>query len=77
MGRGIVVQQEPIALCSKLWPHPGNAIRRSSDNLNIESTIDCLPFRNKFFINHTQFVKKCAQHDFDLGLFETKLFEPW
>jgi hypothetical protein len=34
MGRGIVVQQEPTALCSKLWPHLGNALQQSSDNLN-------------------------------------------
>jgi hypothetical protein len=54
MGRGIVMQQEPTALFSKLWPHPGNVPQQSSDNLNV----NCLPFRNKFFMNHTLFVKK-------------------
>jgi hypothetical protein len=77
MGRGIVVQQEPAALCSKLWPHPGNSLQQSSGNLTVESTIDCLPFRHKFFMNHTLFVKKCDQHVFDLGLLQTKLFGPW
>jgi hypothetical protein len=68
MGRGIVMQQEPTALCSKLWPHLGNVLQQSSSNLNIESTIDCLPFRYKFFMNHTLLVKKSDQHGFDLGL---------
>jgi hypothetical protein len=72
MRRGIVVQQEPTALCSKLWPHPGNALQKASDNLNVESTIDCLPFRHTFFINHTLFVKKCDQHGFDLGQLQRK-----
>jgi hypothetical protein len=58
MERGIVVQQEPTALCSKLWPHPGKALQQSSNNLNVESTIDFLSFRHKFFMNHTLFVKK-------------------
>jgi hypothetical protein len=77
MGRGIIVQQEPTALCSKLWPHPGNAPQQSSDNLNAERTIDCQPFRHKFLMNHTLFVKKCDQHGFDLGLLQMKLFGPW
>jgi hypothetical protein len=57
MGRGIVVQYEPSALCLKLWPHPGNALQLSSSNINVESAIDCLHFRHKFFKNHTLFVK--------------------
>jgi hypothetical protein len=52
IARGIVVQQEPTALCSKLWPHPRNALQQSSDNLNIGRTFDSLPFRHKFFMNH-------------------------
>jgi hypothetical protein len=64
MGRGIVVQQEPTALCSKLWPHPGNALQQSSNNLNVKSTIKYLLLRHKFFMNHTLFVKKCDQHGF-------------
>jgi hypothetical protein len=72
MGMGILVQQEPTALCSKLWPRPGNALQQSVDNVNVESTIDCLPFRHKFLINHRLFVKKCHQHDFDIGLLQTK-----
>jgi hypothetical protein len=51
MGRGIM-QQEPAALCSKLWPHPGNVIQQSSDN-NVESSIDCLPFRHKFLFEYS------------------------
>lgn len=62
--KGIVVQQEPTALCSKFWPRPGNAFQRSSDKINVESTIDCLPVRYKFFMNHTLFVKKCNQHGY-------------
>jgi hypothetical protein len=58
MERSIVVQQEEIAFCSKLWLHWGNAFQQSSDNLNIESTVDSLPFRHKFFMDHTLFVKK-------------------
>jgi hypothetical protein len=77
MGGGIVVQTEPAALCSKLWRHPGNALQQSSDNLDVESTIDSLPFRHKFFINHTLFVKKCDQHGFDLGLWQTTYFGLW
>jgi hypothetical protein len=71
------VQQEPTDLCSKLWPHPGNALQQSSDNLNVESTINFLPFRHKFFMNHTLFVKKYDQHGFDFGLLQTKLSGPW
>jgi hypothetical protein len=74
MERGIVAKQESTALCSKLWPHQGNALQQSSDNLNVESTIECLPFRH---MNHTLFVKKCDQHGFDLGLLQMKLFGPW
>jgi hypothetical protein len=77
MGKGIVVQQESTSPCSKLWPHPRNALQQSSDNLNVESTIGCLPFRHKFFMNHTLFVKKFDQHGFDLGLLQTKLFGLW
>jgi hypothetical protein len=76
-GRGIVVQEEPPAICSKLWPPPGNALQQSSDNRNREHTVDFLPFRHKFFMNRTLFVKKYDQHGFDLGLFQTKLFGPW
>jgi hypothetical protein len=74
--RGIVVQQEPTALCSKLLPHPGNALQQSSDHLNVQSTIDCLPFRHKLFMNHNLFLKKCDQHAFDLGLLQTKIVVP-
>jgi hypothetical protein len=77
MGRGIVVQQEPTALCSKLLPHPGNALQQSSDNLNLEGTIECLPFRHKFFMYHTLVLKKYDQHVFNLGLLQSKLFGPW
>jgi hypothetical protein len=73
MGRGIIVQQEPTALYSKLWPHPENGLQQSSDNLNVESTIDYLRFRYKFFMNHTLFVKKCDQQGFYFGLLQTKL----
>jgi hypothetical protein len=67
--RAIVVQQEPAALCSKLWPKLGN----SSDN--VESTIDCVPFRHRLFMNHNMFVKKCDQHGFDRRLLQMKHFE--
>jgi hypothetical protein len=77
MGRSIIVQQEPAALCSKLWPHPGNASQQSSDNLNSKRTVGCVPFRNKFFKNYTLFVKKYGQHGFDLGLSQTKVFGSW
>jgi hypothetical protein len=70
MERGIVVQQGQTALCSKLWPHPGSAPQQCSDNLNVESTIDSLPFRDKFFMNHSLFVKKCDQHGLILAFCE-------
>jgi hypothetical protein len=73
MGRGIVMQQESNALCSKLWPQPRNALIQSSDNLNVESTTDCVPFRHKFVINYNLFFKKLDQHGFDLGHLQTKL----
>jgi elongation factor P hydroxylase len=68
MGRGIVVQQEPSALCWNLWPHLGKALQQSSDNLNVENTIDSLPFRHNIFMNHNLFLKKCGHHGFGLGL---------
>jgi hypothetical protein len=71
MERGAIVQQEPSAFCSKLWPHSGNALQRSSDNLNVESTVDSLPFIHKLFMDHALFVKTC-DHGFDLGLLQTK-----
>jgi hypothetical protein len=74
MGRGIVVQQEPTALCSKLWPHPGKALQQSPDKFNVESTIDCLPFRHKFFMNHTLIVKQCDHYCFDFALSRMKFF---
>jgi hypothetical protein len=55
----------------------GNALQKSSDDLNVDSTIDCLPSRHKFFINHTLFVKKCDQRGSGLGFLQTKLFGPW
>jgi hypothetical protein len=75
-GRGIVVQQQPTDLCSKLFPHPVNAPQQSSDNFNIESTIDCLLFRHKFFMNHTLIAKRCDQHGLDLGILQMKHFWP-
>jgi hypothetical protein len=77
MERSIVVQQEPTALRPKWWPHPGNGLQQSSDNLKVESTVDCLSLRHKFFMKHILFVEKCDQHDFDLGLSQMKLFGPW
>jgi hypothetical protein len=74
MGRGSVVEQEPTALCSKLCPLPRSALQQSSNNLNVESTIDSLPFRHKFFMNHSLFVKKCDQYGVDLGLLQKKHF---
>jgi elongation factor P hydroxylase len=71
------VEQQPTALRWKLWPHLGNGLQQSSDNLNVESTTDCLPFRHKFFMNHTLFFKKCDHQGFDLGPLQTKLFGPW
>jgi hypothetical protein len=53
-----------------------SALNCGLDNLNAESTIDCLPFRHKLFMNHTLFVKKCDQHGFNLGLLQTKLLGP-
>jgi hypothetical protein len=52
------MQKEPAAVSSKLWPQPGNALQQSSDDLNVGSTIECLPFRHKFYMNHALFVKK-------------------
>jgi hypothetical protein len=53
MGKVIVVEQESNAtLCSKLWPNPGNELQQSSDDINVEITVDRLPFR------HTLFLKK-------------------
>jgi hypothetical protein len=76
MGRDIIVQKEQSALCSKLWPHSGNVLQRSSDNPNIENAIDSLPFRQKFFMDNPLFVKKkknknkkSDHHGFDLGLY--------
>jgi hypothetical protein len=77
MGRSIIVQQEPAALCPKLWPHPANAFQQYSDNLNVQNTIDSLPFRHRFFMNRTLFVKKYDQNGFDLVFLQTKLFGPW
>jgi hypothetical protein len=54
-----------------LWLQPGNAFQQSSDNLNLESNIDSLPFRHRFFMNHTMFVKKCDQRGFDAFANET------
>jgi hypothetical protein len=51
IGKGITVQEKPAALCSKSWPHPGNALQQSSENLNIERIVDPLPFWHKFFMN--------------------------
>jgi hypothetical protein len=78
MGRDIVVQQEPTAHRSKLWPHAGNGLQQSSDNLSVESTIDCLSFRHELFVNNALFVKKnvigvvlildfCKRNILDLG----------
>jgi hypothetical protein len=75
--RGIVVQKEPAALCSKLWPHPGNALQQSPDNFNVESIIVCPPFRNRLFMSHTLLVNKSDQHGFEPALSQTKLFGPW
>jgi hypothetical protein len=61
MGGGVVMQREPTALCSKLWPRLGNVLQQSSDNLNVENTTDCLPFRHKFYMNHTLFVKNVTR----------------
>jgi hypothetical protein len=77
MGRDMVLQQESTALCSKLWPHAGNAFQQFSDNLNAERTIDYLPFRHKFFMNHALFVKKYDQHDYDIGLLQSKHLGVW
>jgi hypothetical protein len=73
----IIVQLALTALCSKLWPQPGNVLQQSSDNLNAESTTDCLSFRHKFFMDHTLIFKKCDQHGFDGGFQQTKLFGLW
>jgi hypothetical protein len=72
MGRGgIVVQQKPTALCSKLWPHPGNALQQSFGNLNVKALMSA--HQAQIFMHHTLFVKKCNEHGFDLGTLQTKL----
>jgi hypothetical protein len=72
----IIVQQEPTALCSKLWPHPENALQQSSDNLNVHSTIDCpsgtnslwaTPWLSKNVINTVLMVDFSKQNFLGLG----------
>jgi hypothetical protein len=85
MGRAIAVQQEPSALCSKLWPHPRNTLQRSSDDLNSERTTDYLTSRHKFVINHTLFAKKKKKERerekisvvLTFEFWRMKLFGPW
>jgi hypothetical protein len=60
MGRGIVVRQEPTALCSKLYPRQRNALQQSSDNLNVLAV--CPSGTNSLWIT------PCDQHGFDLRL---------
>jgi hypothetical protein len=52
----------------------GNAPQQTSDNLSVEGLVDCVLFRDRFFMNHILFAKKYGQHDFYLGLLQTKLF---
>jgi hypothetical protein len=41
----------------EIVPSPGNALQQSSDNLNLESTMGPLPFRQTFFKALTLFIK--------------------
>jgi hypothetical protein len=66
-------------LCSKVWYHPRIELQQSSENGNVESTVDPLPFRCMFFMNHTLFVKKkCDEHGLELELLDFEVHcMPW
>jgi hypothetical protein len=57
IGENIILQQEPtVSLCSKLW---SQTLQQTFNNLNVESTINCVSaIMPKFFMSHNLFVKK-------------------
>ncbi len=57
----IIVEKKELPISPHFWPHTGNMLTQTVQNLNVKCGIHCLTFRYIFVVNYIFAVKKLNQ----------------
>jgi len=77
VGRGVVVQKEPVTIFIHAWTNTSNSVWEPFHYTFVVHCIDSFTLRNKLFVNYALTVEEHQQHGFHTRLLKSQFFRPW
>ncbi len=69
----LIAEKKELQISPHFWPHTGNTLTQTVQNLNVKGGVHCLTFRYIFMVNYTFIIKKQNPSSLPL-IFEIEIF---